>query len=489
LHLGRHEEAKEAFDAILQEEEAESSATITLQEAMFIAPEPTVRMAEAALAAHPEWSGVEKILTAARDKYEQEAKANLRQDGLAAVERGDFTQAADLLSQGARINPTDAETLLGLAKALLEKGERQEAIPLLFKGLNAHPGHHWAYMVLAEDELAAGNYQGAAALLQRLQSLSPNRPEIVKRLEVCQRRLREQPPLPSVAQKPPKLIIFLVGGLTPKMVQAAAPHFLMGRAWGELLGGYNPEARDLPGWGSIYTCRPPVEHGIEQDFINGRMACLDDLKLTSLWDLLARDLRLGLMSIPLGCPPPKQAAWSVAGFPGGLLDRSLVHPPELTPLVLSEGYRTDLLLTENDQQGYCIQLEKDFRQEALLYQTERHRLGTAMAMPAVDVLAIGFNLLERVQHCFGLEPSMYRTGAFQQLYAILETTLAALLPENFAIIGQRSYESEAGELTPEGFYCLSWLKGENGKARAETLVPEILKLMGVNPAPLGKPLS
>ena len=487
LQLGRPEEAREAFAVLMEQDEPEQAGLITLQEGLHLNAEAARDMAQMAVDAGMGWDKLDKILEAAGEKSRQAQTAGLRDQGLEAIERGDFARAAELLGQGADLNPSDAPTLMGLAKALLKKGDREAAVPWLVKGLSMHPGHMWGYKALAEAELARGNHQGAAALLERYLTLISQDQEAAKRLEVCRRRVAEQGGPPSVAQSPPRLLILLVGGIAPDMVKAAAPHFLMGRAWGELMADANPQAADFPAWATIYTGRPPAEHGVEQEGVGRRAATLADLKLTSLWDLVARRYRLGLLSVPLACPPPDFATWALAGYPGGLLEPDLVHPPELTPLALTHGYRTDYLLSNYDEQTCCARLERDFREEAQLYQVERNRLGTAMALPAVDVLAVGINLLERMQNCFGLEPSMYRTGAYQQVYAMIDTLLAALAPQNFAIIGQRSYGNEAAERRPEGFYCLSWLKGEGGKARAQDLAPEILKLLDLDPAELGRP--
>lgn len=487
LQLDQPEEAREAFAELLEQEEPEQAGLITLQESLHINAEAVEGMAQMALDAGAAWKNLDRILQAAQEKTKQDQTAGLRDQGLKAIEQGNYAQAADMLGQGANLNPSDAATLMGLAKALLEKGEREAAVPWLVKGLSVHPGHLWGYKALAEVELARGNHQGAVALLERYLTLVSQDTEAAKRLEVCRRRVAEQGGPPSVAQSPPRLLILLVGGITPEMVRAAAPHFLMGRAWGELIPELNLLAADFPAWGTIYTGRPPAEHGVEHEAVGGRPASLADLKLTTLWDLVARRYRLGLLSVPLAFPAPDFPTWAVAGFPGGLLEPDLVHPPELTSLALVHGYHTDFLLNNYDEQTCCARLERDFREEAQLYQVERNRLVTAMALPAVDVLAVGINLLERIQNCFGLDPSMYRTGAYQQIYTMIDTLLAALAPENFAIIGQRSYGTEAAQHRPEGFYCLSWLKGENGKARAQDLAPEILKLLALDPAELGVP--
>ena len=97
------------------------------------------------------------------------------------------------------------------------------------------------------------------------------------------------------------------------------------------------------------------------------------------------------------------------------------------------------------------------------------------------MLAIGLWTVERVQNCFGLDPSNFRTGAYQQIYSCLESLVAALRPANYAVLSQRGCGSEPAAHRPGGFYCLSWLKGEGGKARATDIAPQLAQCLGAAP--------
>ena len=109
----------------------------------------------------------------------------------------------------------------------------------------------------------------------------------------------------------------------------------------------------------------------------------------------------------------------------------------------------------------------------------------AVALPAVEVLVVGLNALELAQQAWEL--TNYRTfAAYQQVYAVIESTVAALRPEAFAVLSQRGYQHQDRRPDGHGFYCLSWLRGEAGKASATDVAPELLKRVGLDPGRLGQ---
>lgn len=468
VHLGRVDEAVEVMGRLLAEEEPELVVKMALQDLLnqdF--PEAAERLAAIALEAHPEWEWHQRYARAL-------AKARARGRAVAAAEAAP--------AQG----PTDRASLLALARQLDQDGKHEEAASRYMAGLCGGSGDAWAWLRLAEMAEQAGNHLGAEALYRRVKAMDPAKAEAAAGLARAQAVLKAEPPLPTVAQAPPRLVVFLVPGLSPEMVRVAAPHMLMHTAWGELVEGPGQDGSSDPAWATLYTGVTPQVHGITEEQSMDAPQGLAGLKTPSLWELLAADMRVGLVSAPLACPPPNLGGWALAGWPHGLLTPASVNPPELAPVALASGFRPDHLADALDEYTYCGKMEQSYSQEAALYQLERNRITTAMAMPAVEVLALGIYTVERVQNCFGMDPSNYRTGAYQQVYSCLESLLAALKPQHYAFISQRGCGSQAGEHKAGGFYCLSWLRGEGGKARATDIAPEILKLMGVNPAGLGQ---
>jgi hypothetical protein len=288
-----------------------------------------------------------------------------------------------------------------------------------------------------------------------------------------------------VAQKPPRLVVFLVSGLTHEMVRQPAPHFLMGTAWGEFLTPERP-ARSASHWASIYTGARPAEHGLTTEPTPERPLGLADLQVPTFWELLPPATRLGLMAVPLGHPPAAVRGWAVSGWPGGLLQPSLVQPAELAPRVLASGFRSDFALNEYEAATAAQRLANDVRQEAQLYQVERNKIKTALSLPAVDVLAVGFTALEHLQSARDL--ATYHTfAAYQQVYSWIEDLLASLQPEHYAVLSQHGFASRGMRAERGGFYCLSWLKGENGQAEMTDVAGEMVRLLGGEAGALGRP--
>jgi hypothetical protein len=301
------------------------------------------------------------------------------------------------------------------------------------------------------------------------------------RLETC----LEAPAPPTVAQKPPRLVVFLVAGLTPELVRTPAPHLLIGTAWGEFLAETGPQP-DAANWASLYTGVPPHIHGLYEEPGFERPLSTGHLNNPAFWEIVNSEMSVGLASAPLTTPPPKVNGWTLAGFPGGLLSPQLVQPAELAPRVLATGYRTDFALNEFELQTAPQRLENDIRQEGLLLQQERNKMIAAANLPAVDLLVIGFNALEYIQTARELATyQMY--SAYQQVYGWIETFLAGVQPEAFAIFSQRGYSREGHDAVRGGFYCMSWLRGENGKANITDVAGEIVKYFGGDPGRLGQP--
>ncbi|MGD8564633.1 MAG: tetratricopeptide repeat protein, partial [Desulfarculaceae bacterium] len=483
-HLGETQEAQDVFEQMLKEDDAQELAKQVTQNLLTSnMPELALGMAQRSAASHPDWSWPAVLIEIAQQKTEEARAKAVKAEGLAALEQGNTQQAADLLKQALDLSPTDAEALLSLGKALDEQGEAKQAEAWYIRGLNAHPGHAWAWQRLAELLFSRRSYLGAQACYRRYLQQAIQDQAAQARLDTCLRRLTDTGP--TVAQSPPKLLLFLVGGLTHNMAREAAPHFLMGTAWGELVTEPGASASNLPAWATLYTGAGPEIHGITSETSRQNSLNITALKVKSIWDILAQSHSLGLMAVPMGHPVPEVPGWAVAGYPAGLLEPEMVHPQDLAPLVLAQGFRADYVLTDFEEETRSQRLESHFRQEAFLCQLERNKLATAMNLPSVDVLAVGINALEHIQQSYDLA-SYNAFMIYQQVYGWIESILAALQPENFAVLSQRTYSDAGRQPQPGGFYCLSWLRGENDQAYPTALAAEILKVMGCDPGHLGQ---
>lgn len=480
--LNREDEAKQAMQKVIHErggEEAAKSAVLTLLNSGQT--QLALELAELAGQAQEDWSWPENIMRLGSQKSQEEQAVQLLKNGQNALQQGQTEKALSSLQKAFACNPNDYEIIMSLARALEQAGKLEEAEIALIKGLNAHPGHAWAWQRLAETCLARKDHAGAAACLERYLKQSPADQAAKSSLAAC----LEQPTPPTVAQQPPRLAVFLVGGLTPELVRMPAPHFLIGTAWGEFLANEGPQP-DSANWASLYTGARPEVHGLRQEAGFGNPLSVDQLNTPAFWQVLGPEIRVGLAAAPLTTPPPQVKGWALSGFPGGLLSPDLVRPAELAPRVLAAGFRTDFALNEFDLQTAPQRIENDIRQEGLLLQNERSKMIAAARLPAVDLLVIGFSALEYMQKARELATyQMY--SAYQQVYGWIETFLAGVQPQAFAIFSQRGYQRQGFSPERGGFYCMSWLRGENGKANITDAAGEIVRFLGGEPGRLGQP--
>jgi glycosyltransferase involved in cell wall biosynthesis len=480
--LNRSDEAKQVMRMVIPErggEEAGKSAVLALMNADHA--ELGLELAQIVHQEKPEWPWPGNVIRLGSMKQQEYKVASLLEQAEEAIKQNRGQKALTSLESAAVLSPNSPQVLLSLARALDQTGRQAEAEAALIKGLNAHPGHDWAWQRLADLCFQRKDYVGAAACYRRYLKQAPNDDAAKSRYQSC----LENPAPPTVAQKPPRLVVFLVGGLTPELVRMPAPHLLIGTAWGEFLAPEGPQP-DAANWASLYTGVPPAVHGQLEDAGFERPLTVDNLNTPTFWEVLGPEVTVGLVAAPLTVPPPKVNGWALAGFPGGLLSPELVQPAELTPRVLATGYRTDFTLSEFEWQTAPQRLENDIRQEGLLLQNERNKITAAPSLPAVDLLVIGFSALEHLQKV--RELATYQMfSAYQQIYGWIETFLAGVQPDSFAIFSQRGYLRQGFTAGRGGFYCMSWLRGENGKANITDVAGEIVRYLGGDPGRLGQP--
>jgi tetratricopeptide (TPR) repeat protein len=481
--LEQNEEAKRVMGLVINErggEDASKSAVMTLLNSGYA--ELSLELAQLVNRERPEWPWPSNVIRLGSRKQQESQASVLAEQAEEAIRQGRGAEVVASLEQAAAMSGAHLPRVyLNLSQALDQAGRHDEAEAALIKGLNAHPGHAWAWRRLADLCWQRKDYAGAAACLRRFLQQQPADEEAKSRLEAC----LEKPAPPTVAQEPPRLVVFLVGGLTPELVRMPAPHLLIGTAWGEFLAETGPQP-DAPNWASLYTGVSPAAHGLLEEARFDRPLSLNNINTPAFWEVLPPETRVGLAAAPLTMPPPKGNGWSLAGFPGGLLNPELISPAELTPSVLATGFRTDFALNDFELQTMPQRLESDIRQEGLLLQNERNKLIAAANLPAVDLLVIGLSYLDHMQKA--RELATYQMfSAYQQLYGWIETFLAGVQPEAFAIFSQRGYSREGYSAERGGFYCMSWLRGENGKANITDVAGEIVKYFGGDPARLGQP--
>ena len=483
VHLGDMERAREMFRRSLDERRGQDGCRQTVQ--TLLVEEFADLAAEFAAEAgriHSEWDWPAQLLKVAKGRMAAKQQAQGKKEALAKLKAGELDEAARLFGKAQELNPADAGALVALGEAYMQKGETASAEAWIMRGLNLHPGLPQGWKRLGEICFDRGDHAEAEAAYLRYLNQVNKDASVLGRLGVCQRRKDGQPPV--VAQKPPRLLLFLVSGLSPEMVRQPAPHLLMGRAWGELVPE-DGKAANAPNWASLFTGASPAAHGITSEGGWDNPVDFSHLKVPCFWEALPPETTVGLVAPPLGWPPPVVNGWALAGYPSGLLTPQSAQPSRLAVRALASGYRSDFLLSQMDEFTFSERLERDIRQEALLLQIERHKLSAAMAMPAVDVLVVGLTFLEYIQRVRDL--AHYNTfSAYQQVYGWMESTLAALRPQAFAILSQRAYARSGRAPLGGGFYCLSWLRGENGRQPYVAVAPELVRFLGGDPARLGR---
>ncbi len=489
MHRGQPERALEVYDRLLGEEDAEIEE-MARQGALgcIHAAEPglALKMCRRAAESHPDWTWPARVEPLARSQAGESENRENKRRGLEAIKAGDHAGALQHLDRALEGLPLDPELHVARAHALIGLGREQEAEEGLCRGLSLNPGQPWAWQWLAQRALDQGRPRAAEHYLRRGLEIDPGSAEARTRLEGLRARLADGEPEATLRREPPRMVIFLVPGLSPATVAQAPPSLLMGRAWGEALldevGGASNGAR----WMSLYTGRPLAEHRVGAQADRGQPAGLADSAVSTMWEVLAKNLTLGLMAIPLGHPAPELPGWAVSGFPAGPLEPGLVHPPEALAPLLAGGYRPDFNLSDLEDQVYCMMLDKNISHLGRLAQVERTKISCAYRLPPAQVLALGFTNVERLQACYPPQHP-HVISAYWQLYGWIEGLLAGLGWPDFAILSQQGRRAEEGKPPDSGFYCLSWLRGERGKAPLTGIAPEILKRLGADPADLGRP--
>lgn len=472
-HLGKDDEAAENFAKMYGQTDGELYSKMTVQNLLAANYGSLAhQLTTMAMRDMPVWPWPHNLRQAVEIKSQEEEGGQLRKEAEALIGAGNFSQALPVLLKAEKILPGSDQVMLGLARAYLALNDEKAALPWLVAGLNAHPGHPWAWKSLADYYFKHNNYASALACYKRYLQMARSDAQLSGNMEICAKYCADQL---SVRQKPPKLLLFMVNGLSHQLVQQPAPHFLMGKAWGEFMStGY--EGMSDPLWGSLMTGAPPLAHGIMQDSGWESPLTLHNLKVLSIWEMLPAGMTVGLAAMPLALAPLNMPGWLLPGYHAGILKPEKVEPSSLTGVALAYGYRSDYILTPLAEQTLTADINGNIIQEAFMLQQERNKIIAAMNMPAVDVLVIGFNFIEYQQRVHGL--AQYNTfSVYQQLYGWIETTLATLQPENFAILSQRGYTMDKDQYRG-GFYALSWLKGENGQAEITDVPQAILRLLG-----------
>ncbi|MFN8177396.1 MAG: alkaline phosphatase family protein [bacterium] len=211
-------------------------------------------------------------------------------------------------------------------------------------------------------------------------------------------------PLPASAPGP----VFLLGfdGLSPDLVErfeaeGAMPNFARLAREGAVahLRSTIPMTSP-PAWTTISTGTPPADHGIWSFWIpsagdpRGRFVDASCRLAPAIWqDLTARGRTVGVVNVPITCPPDSVNGFMIAGFPYPK-DAPLTFPRELEAEIVAQGYQRDAWLGppeaghEEEWLDRIVAIEKARRKIGLGLLFERHP----------DFSFIVFTAPDRIQH-------------------------------------------------------------------------------------------
>ena len=432
-----------------------------------------------------DWPWLEKYTALSDDLPNRPDIEGIFQQGIQALQTGDALTAQACLTQVLRKWPGDFRALSGFGAALALDGLWARAQDWLVRGLSANPMQPEVWARLAEVLLEQDKPDDARLCLERLVQIRHQDQQAKQKLAELQAQAHAEPAAETVGQKHPKLILFLVDGLELPEITQASPHFMMHKAWGETLRPSQGLAPGEGAWTGLFTgSGAPADELISGENLTPPFK-IGQFKNLTLWELIAKRQSIGLMSIPLIAPAFEINGWCINGHSHGVMESRLSTPDSLDIKLLAAGYRPTRWIEQSVREMQSVKTKEKRVHEGFMFQLERNMLAAVYDLPAVEVLVVGLGLLDTIKYTFGQQPDRVFM-AYQMIYGMIESMLAALSPQAFGVFGQ-SVATDADPQNGNGFYCLSWLHGENGKAPVEAVAQEILKYLDIPLSELGSP--
>ena len=173
-----------------------------------------------------------------------------------------------------------------------------------------------------------------------------------------------------------------------------------------------------PAWTSIYTGVDHKRHGISTGGWLTTHKGLQDINITNIWEIISRHHTLGIMTMPVTYPAFPLNGWMVSGFPSPRsLDRA--YYPDWAISHMGEYFFPDYSMLPRF--GPNAKSFEDLRPDELM-RVEREKvnaLGRFMAKYPVEVVAIGFTMLDKYGHAFVQYPNSH----LKRIYEIMNSVL------------------------------------------------------------------
>jgi len=300
---------------------------------------------------------------------------------------------------------------------------------------------------------------------------------------------------------------------------------LEGSEWGTLTSIACPGERvphTGPAWASIYTGVPPEQHGITYGGWLLEHANFADIRTITCWEIMQEHMEVGLFTMPTTFPPPHINGWVVSGFPTPPDVSSCVWPDALKAVVPSD-FRLD----------FCDGREpEDWRENGISVAEARRIVNAKVELVdriasrfPVDVLAVGFTMVDRFHHAHPLYPvprplsrvgraalpqnsravramaeliiravewAHAPNGALLAGYSMVDSAIRALCerfaPQSVAIVSDHGAQKLRGHHDFGGFYCFrsdsATRRGEGTRSVTE-VAGALLGMVDIAPNELG----
>jgi predicted AlkP superfamily phosphohydrolase/phosphomutase len=239
----------------------------------------------------------------------------------------------------------------------------------------------------------------------------------------------------------------------------------------------------VPAWPVMFTGADPgtigfygFRHRRAQSYFETYVPSSDLLKVPTVFQLLSsRGLRVGVIGMPPGYPPPRVNGFYISDFltPGGRKDYT--YPPALRTEIESRfgPYRFDVVFRAQER----VQLYQDIR----TMTSQRFAIAEALyAREKWDLFAIHEIGTDRLHHAYwkyfdrghpDYQPGNPFENVAEEYYAELDSAigrLIALTDEHTAIL----IVSDHGSMRMDGCFCINeWLQAKGYLALAHPVPP------------------
>ncbi len=213
-------------------------------------------------------------------------------------------------------------------------------------------------------------------------------------------------PEPGAVSAPGPLFLLGFDGLSPDLIQqfeseGALPNFARLRREGAVgpLRSTIPMTSP-PAWTTVATGTPPADHGVWSFWVptpgnpRGRFVDATCRLAPAIWqDLTGLGRTVGIVNVPITCPPDSVNGFMIAGFPYPA-NAPLTWPPALEAEIVKKGYERDAWLGPPREGA-----EEEWLDRIIAIERARREIGLGLLFERrPDFSFIVFTAPDRIQH-------------------------------------------------------------------------------------------